>query len=90
MPDSDAGIAQLVEHDLAKVGVASSSLVSRSKIWIDEPLVRASIKKEASASFFVPAISLASGLPIAPLDGAMGSQYGYQCVCSRCSIACLR
>ena len=28
--DSDAGIAQLVEHDLAKVGVASSSLVSRS------------------------------------------------------------
>ncbi len=30
---SDAGIAQLVEHDLAKVGVASSSLVSRSKYW---------------------------------------------------------
>ena len=29
----NAGIAQLVEHDLAKVGVASSSLVSRSKIW---------------------------------------------------------
>ena len=27
-----AGIAQLVEHDLAKVGVASSSLVSRSKL----------------------------------------------------------
>ncbi len=27
-----AGIAQLVEHDLAKVGVASSSLVSRSTI----------------------------------------------------------
>src|SRR5690606_9260689 len=26
-----AGIAQLVEHDLAKVGVASSSLVSRSR-----------------------------------------------------------
>ena len=26
-----ARIAQLVEHDLAKVGVASSSLVSRSK-----------------------------------------------------------
>jgi hypothetical protein len=25
-----AGVAQLVEHDLAKVGVASSSLVSRS------------------------------------------------------------
>ncbi len=30
--DEYAGIAQLVEHDLAKVGVASSSLVSRSKI----------------------------------------------------------
>jgi hypothetical protein len=31
-----AGVAQLVEHDLAKVGVASSSLVSRSDylvIW---------------------------------------------------------
>ena len=27
-----AGIAQLVEHDLAKVGVASSSLVSRSTL----------------------------------------------------------
>ena len=26
-----AGVAQLVEHDLAKVGVASSSLVSRSE-----------------------------------------------------------
>ena len=29
-PLQEAGIAQLVEHDLAKVGVASSSLVSRS------------------------------------------------------------
>ena len=28
----NAGIAQLVEHNLAKVGVASSSLVSRSKM----------------------------------------------------------
>jgi hypothetical protein len=28
--NANAGIAQLVEHDLAKVGVASSSLVSRS------------------------------------------------------------
>jgi hypothetical protein len=31
MCGSIAGIAQLVEHNLAKVGVASSSLVSRSK-----------------------------------------------------------
>ena len=30
----DAGIAQLVEHDLAKVGVASSNLVSRSKFVV--------------------------------------------------------
>ena len=30
--DKNAGIAQLVEHNLAKVGVASSSLVSRSKV----------------------------------------------------------
>ena len=29
----NAGIAQLVEHDLAKVGVASSSLVSRSRFF---------------------------------------------------------
>ena len=29
----DAEIAQLVEHDLAKVGVASSSLVFRSPFW---------------------------------------------------------
>ncbi len=29
---ANAGIAQLVEHNLAKVGVASSSLVSRSNI----------------------------------------------------------
>ena len=30
--NSSAEIAQLVEHDLAKVGVASSSLVFRSSI----------------------------------------------------------
>ena len=30
-----AGIAQLVEHDLAKVGVASSNLVSRSNLFND-------------------------------------------------------
>ena len=29
-----AGIAQLVEHNLAKVGVASSSLVSRSRFLL--------------------------------------------------------
>ena len=28
----NAEVAQLVEHDLAKVGVASSSLVFRSKV----------------------------------------------------------
>ncbi len=35
-----AGIAQLVEHDLAKVGAASSSLVSRSE------------NRKSKASFF--------------------------------------
>ena len=40
-----AGIAQLVEHDLAKVGVASSSLVSRSK-------VKSSISKEVGDFLF--------------------------------------
>ena len=35
-----AGIAQLVEHNLAKVGVASSSLVSRStkSLWLSQRL----------------------------------------------------
>ena len=33
----NAGIAQLVEHNLAKVGVASSSLVSRSKFVAETP-----------------------------------------------------
>ena len=32
--EGKAGVAQLVEHDLAKVGVASSSLVSRSGVVI--------------------------------------------------------
>ena len=42
MRGSDAGIAQLVEHDLAKVGVASSSLVSRSRFrpWRRKALIR--------------------------------------------------
>ena len=39
----DAGIAQLVEHDLAKVGVASSSLVSRSKFFLDASKLRATV-----------------------------------------------
>ncbi len=37
MLGSDAGIAQLVEHNLAKVGVASSSLVSRSSAFCQGP-----------------------------------------------------
>ena len=35
-----AGIAQLVEHNLAKVGVASSSLVSRSRLVFEKVLVK--------------------------------------------------
>ena len=46
-----AGIAQLVERNLAKVEVASSSLVSRSKQRKTHQVFQT--KKEASASFFV-------------------------------------
>ncbi len=35
----NAEIAQLVEHDIAKVGVASSSLVFRSKVCSDGGMV---------------------------------------------------
>lgn len=46
----DAGIAQLVEHNLAKVGVASSSLVSRSKLMHTSKLFKVSREEyEASA-----------------------------------------
>ena len=45
-----AGVAQLVEHDLAKVGVASSSLVSRSK--------SKSTSKDRSAFLFLLALKL--------------------------------
>jgi hypothetical protein len=38
---NNAGIAQLVEHDLAKVGVASSSLVSRSICQFGSSVFRA-------------------------------------------------
>ena len=39
---NNAGIAQLVEHDLAKVGVASSNLVSRSNFMVKkEPVDQA-------------------------------------------------
>jgi hypothetical protein len=47
-----AGIAQLVERNLAKVEVASSSLVSRSKS--EKQCQRLFDKKEAYASFFLP------------------------------------
>jgi hypothetical protein len=46
----NAGIAQLVEHDLAKVDVAGSSPVSRSK-------------KPAQAGFFYNFAALKSGRP---------------------------
>ena len=34
--NTNAKVAQLVEHDLAKVGVASSNLVFRSKAFLQE------------------------------------------------------
>ena len=39
----NAGIAQLVEHNLAKVGVASSNLVSRSKLLVSKPRLLAGV-----------------------------------------------
>src|SRR5690606_35618041 len=43
-----AGIAQLVEHDLAKVGVASSSLVSRSNSADHRPGGRVVMQRTAN------------------------------------------
>ena len=37
---SYAEIAQLVEHNLAKVRVASSSLVFRSRVWLSYLIIR--------------------------------------------------
>ena len=56
-----AGIAQLVEHDLAKVGVASSSLVSRSKFLYS---LFCGYKPEKAAVFGALAKRLCSGLQI--------------------------
>ena len=54
---SDAGIAQLVEHNLAKVRVASSSLVFRSRIckcpgggMVDALVSGASVERRAGSS----------------------------------------
>ncbi len=57
----NAGIAQLVEHDLAKVGVASSSLVSRSKFWYRQ---FCRYQPEKAAVFGALAKRLCSGLQI--------------------------
>ena len=44
--NQNAEIAQLVEHDLAKVGVASSSLVFRSKSKsFEDEVIKASLKR---------------------------------------------
>ena len=52
---SNAEIAQLVEHNLAKVGVASSSLVFRSKIspgggMVDAHVSGACVERHAGSS----------------------------------------
>ena len=61
--NQNAEIAQLVEHDLAKVGVASSSLVFRSKgfrifrdpfSYMGSSVVFRSEASEKSEAFFVP------------------------------------
>ena len=49
-PQNQAEIAQLVEHDLAKVGVASSSLVFRSTFAEIAQLVEHDLAKVGVAS----------------------------------------
>ena len=49
-PQNQAEIAQLVEHDLAKVGVASSSLVFRSAFAEIAQLVEHDLAKVGVAS----------------------------------------
>ena len=58
--DVNAGIAQLVEHDLAKVGVASSSLVSRSKFSHECPAGIAQLVEHDLAKVGVASSSLVS------------------------------
>ena len=54
--ETNAEIAQLVEHNLAKVGVASSSLVFRSKVdcpgggMVDALVSGASVERRAGSS----------------------------------------
>ncbi len=49
----NAGIAQLVEHNLAKVGVASSSLVSRSRfLWLNGRVVMQRFAKPCTSVQF--------------------------------------
>ena len=52
-PQSNAKIAQLVEHDLAKVGVAGSSPVFRSKFKILTDGELSTMKSYAEAGIFL-------------------------------------
>ncbi len=80
MLGSDAGIAQLVEHNLAKVGVASSSLVSRSRFFqLQSPgsrrgsVVFGLIGYTASVSFPTPPARWQSGYAAACKAVYLGS-----------------
>ena len=64
-----AEIAQLVEHDLAKVGVASSSLVFRS---------RGSPKKFGGPRFYITSLELAT--PQSPYSSTFGKNVHEFCV----------
>jgi hypothetical protein len=50
MPSQTAGVAQLVEHHLAKVDVASSSLVTRSMFRRSRKLNPMMLRARATAS----------------------------------------
>ena len=60
----NAEIAQLVEHNLAKVGVASSSLVFRSKSKFDFSVLRRRYRPISGIFFCFQKVEQESGLSI--------------------------
>ena len=65
-PSKYAAIAQLVEHDLAKVGVASSSLVCRSE--------------EREQDVFLLFLAKVFEIEVCP-DGGIGRRARFRCEC---------
>ena len=66
---SVAEIAQLVEHNLAKVGVASSSLVFRSKSKFDFSVLRRRYRPISGIFFCFQKVEQESGVPTNVIPG---------------------